>query len=74
MKVVRIAKVLEMTGLSRSSLYEIMGRGEFPSSIKLGIRSVGWLESEVLDWIEDRLSQRASAYCLGKQLSACAKS
>jgi prophage regulatory protein len=36
-----------VTGLSRSSIYALEGSNLFPRRLKLGIRSVGWLESEV---------------------------
>ena len=51
MKVLRIGDVTKKVGFGRSTIYALMKKGEFPSSIKLSIRSVGWLESEVDAWI-----------------------
>lgn len=49
----RLPQVKVRTGLSRSSLYAKISRGEFPPPINLGARAVGWLESEVDEWISD---------------------
>ena len=46
------------TTKSRSYIYDAMGRGEFPRQVKLGGRSVAWVESEVQDWIEARIAAR----------------
>ncbi|MCY4046115.1 MAG: AlpA family transcriptional regulator, partial [Cellvibrionales bacterium] len=46
------------TGLSRSTIYERMDEGTFPKQIQLGLRAVGWLESEVEDWLEALVSKR----------------
>lgn len=45
-----------MTGLSRSSIYALMDKSRFPRAIKLSERSVGWLESEIQEWLKNRVS------------------
>ncbi|EEF26746.1 conserved hypothetical protein [Ricinus communis] len=47
-----------MTGLPRSTLYHYIKRGEFPAQVKLGARIVGWLESEVNEWLDSRITAR----------------
>jgi prophage regulatory protein len=42
------------TGLSRSTIYDWMKRGEFPQPIKLGARLVAWKESDITAWLETR--------------------
>lgn len=42
------------TGLSRSTIYDWMKRGEFPQPVKLGARLVAWRESDVTAWLESR--------------------
>lgn len=42
------------TGLSRSTIYDWMKRGEFPPPIKLGERLVAWKESDIAAWMEAR--------------------
>ena len=50
----RLPKVLALTGLSRSTTYDWMKRGEFPQPVKLGVRLVAWRESDVTAWLESR--------------------
>ena len=50
-KIVRLPEVKASTGLSRSSIYLRMSNNEFPKSISLGGRAVGWLESDIQDWL-----------------------
>lgn len=58
MKVLKLNAVMEKTGLGRTKVYELQAAGKFPRSISLDSRSVGWLESEVEEWIQERLDAR----------------
>ncbi|MEZ3184869.1 AlpA family transcriptional regulator [Pseudomonas sp. LM13] len=58
MKVIRLQQVMQMTGLGRSTVYKYVSENWFPKPIPLGGRSVGWLESEVVEWIMARVSER----------------
>jgi prophage regulatory protein len=51
----RLPTVKARTGLSRSSIYLFISQGAFPKSIALGDRAVGWIESEVDEWIKKRI-------------------
>ena len=53
--ILRRRQVEQRTGLSRSTLYQYMKDGCFPKPVPLGPRAVGWLESEVSDWIIMRI-------------------
>ena len=53
-RILRCHDVLETTGLSRSTIYRMMERDEFPKPTKLGVRAIGWRQSAVMDWIEGR--------------------
>lgn len=44
--------------LKRSQIYFYMKEGAFPRSIKIGPASVAWLESEIDEWINKKLSDR----------------
>ncbi len=49
-------KQLEMrTGLSRSTIYQYIKDGVFPKPVPLGPRAVGWIESDVSEWIATRV-------------------
>ena len=54
-KILRLKEVQRMTGLSRSTIYAEIAKGNFPRQVKLtGRRSVGWHESAVIEWVESR--------------------
>ena len=56
--ILRLPHVKKRTGLSRSTIYLRISNGEFPTPISLGGRAVGWLESEVNDWLETKIQNR----------------
>ena len=47
-----------LTGLSRSAIYDLMTRGVFPRAVKLGPKSVAWVEGEVRQWIAEKIAAR----------------
>ena len=53
--ILRLPDVKARTGLSRSTIYAKVKEGNFPKYISLGVRSVGWLESEIEAWIQSRI-------------------
>ena len=55
LSILRRKQVQARTGLSRSTIYLYIKAGRFPKSVALGPRAVGWIESEVSDWIAERL-------------------
>ena len=57
---IRINDVANLTGLSKSYIYDLCNKNLFPKSIRLvpGGTSVAWVKSEVLDWIESRINSR----------------
>ena len=57
-KLLSVRDVMERTGLSRATIYKLEGSGEFPSKFAITESRVGWLESEVSEWIIDRASHR----------------
>lgn len=50
----RRAKVEDLTGLSRSSIYRLMSEGAFPRPVKLTAKAVAWPEQAVHDWLASR--------------------
>jgi prophage regulatory protein len=58
----RLPQVKQRTGYSRSSIYAKISLGEFPAPVSLGARAVAWIESEIDEWISDRVkASRGSA-------------
>ena len=54
-KIIRLPEVVRSTGLARSTIYKKISANEFPEPISLGAKSVGWLESDIQKWIEERI-------------------
>ena len=57
-RVLRWPDVQNLVGLSRSQIHKLIAKEQFPAPIKLGKRASGWIEAEVLTWLEDRIEQR----------------
>jgi prophage regulatory protein len=57
-RILRRPKVIELTGLSRSTIYDGIAAGTFPKPVPLSAKSVGWLESEIVEWQQARITER----------------
>jgi len=59
-KLIRMHVVSEHTGLSKSYIYQLAASGKFPQPVELipGGKAKGWVESEVLSWLEARVAER----------------
>ena len=53
--ILRLPEIKQRTGLSRSSIYLRISKNEFPASISLGGRAVGWLEEDIDKWLEQKI-------------------
>ncbi|PTQ88567.1 AlpA family transcriptional regulator [Agitococcus lubricus] len=58
MIIMRLTDVMFHTGLGRSSIYKFIAAGTFPKPVPLGDRAVGWVKSEIEDWIMDKIEDR----------------
>mgnify|MGYP000222748654 CR=1 FL=1 len=45
--ILRLPKVLAISGCSRSYIYQLINEGLWPKSVRLGARAVGWPERDV---------------------------
>jgi prophage regulatory protein len=52
----KLPEVKNMTGLGKSTIYEMMKDGRFPHNIKLGKRSVAWPSDQIEHWMNERVS------------------
>lgn len=62
--IIRLSEVLRTTGLSRSTLYDLVRKGTFPAPLRISPRVSGWLTSEIKVWkrgLIDARSSRANA-------------
>ena len=57
-KLLRLTDVMQKTGFKKSWIYLLINQGGFPPSVKIGSRSVAWVESEVNAWIAERINKR----------------
>ena len=47
-------EVEQRVGLTRSSIYDAMRKGNFPLPLKVGPKAVRWLASEIEAWVDSR--------------------
>ena len=52
-RLLRLAEVLTLTALARSSIYCKMREGSFPEPLKVGVRAVRWRRSDIQAWLAD---------------------
>jgi prophage regulatory protein len=57
-QIIKLPSVINIAGISRTSIYNRIEDGTFPKQISLGERSVGWIKSEILEWIDSRIRER----------------
>ncbi|MGJ3353135.1 AlpA family phage regulatory protein [Providencia sp. Je.9.19] len=62
MKILRIPAVMAKLGIARSTIYDWLNPKSkrydptFPKQLKLGKQSVGWMESELDQWLKSRIN------------------
>jgi prophage regulatory protein len=52
--ILRLTLLRKKVGLGTSSIYQMMAEGRFPRPRKIGKRAVGWLESDIDQWLLSR--------------------
>ena len=60
LKIIKLPRVMEMTTFCRTTIYRLIEKGKFPKQIKLAERTSGWLEDEVLNYLDDKINSRNS--------------
>lgn len=59
-RLLRLTEVKSRTGLSRTTVYRRMNRGEFPQAISIGSNAVAWYESDIDHWVAAPMQWRAA--------------
>ena len=67
-RMLRRRAVEQVTGLSRSGLYQAIARGKFPRQIHLTDTAVGWDADEVEVWLDARRAERDAKLADGRKL------
>ena len=63
--ILRLPQVMARTGLSRSTIYLRISKGQFPKPISLGGRAVGWIEEEINSWLDEQIKASRMAQTEG---------
>ena len=58
MRILRLPEVSKTTGVPVSSIYKLMKNKSFPPCVHISSRSVGWVDLEILEWMESRVKSR----------------
>lgn len=58
MRFIKLKEVMNITGLARATVYKYIANDHFPKSVSIGERAVAWIESEVHEWMLDRVAER----------------
>jgi prophage regulatory protein len=58
--ILRKKQVLEMVGLSSSTVRNLQSVGAFPKPIHLSLRATGWLTTDIENWLAQRVAERAA--------------
>ncbi len=58
MKLLKLPQVREITQFSTTTIYRLMAKGKFPKQIKLAERTVRWIENEIHDFINQKITER----------------
>lgn len=53
-QILRLPQVTSAVGLSRATIYRLLSERRFPQPVRLSSQAVGWLASEVEEWITSR--------------------
>jgi len=59
--IMRRKQVEARTGLARSTIYQYVRAGTFPTPINLGSKSVGWIEAEINAWLTAQVKKSRKA-------------
>ncbi|MCM7774980.1 AlpA family transcriptional regulator [Enterobacter asburiae] len=51
----RMSEIMRRTGYGKAWIYRLISQGKFPRPIKIGTRAIAFVESEVDDWINQRI-------------------
>ena len=56
----RLPEVKAVTGLSKTSIYELIRGKDFPAPVRVGPRAVAWVKSEIRQWAIERVQASRS--------------
>ncbi|HEM8139920.1 TPA: AlpA family transcriptional regulator [Providencia rettgeri] len=54
---IRLPEVMRRTGYGKAWIYRLIEAGQFPKSVKIGTRSIAFIESEVDEWVANKIAE-----------------
>ncbi|WP_350024854.1 helix-turn-helix transcriptional regulator [Providencia rettgeri] len=57
---IRLPEVQRRTGYGKAWIYRLINAGKFPQSVKIGTRSIAFIESEVDEWVASKIAESRS--------------
>lgn len=57
-QLIRMNQTLDRTGFSKAWIYKLINQNRFPKPVKIGARSIAFVESEIDAWINERIAER----------------
>ncbi|CAI1968539.1 AlpA family transcriptional regulator [Escherichia coli] len=61
-RLIRLPEVLKRVGLSRARMYGLINAGRFPKQVRIGLRSVAFIESEIEAWMDSVIAARNESH------------
>lgn len=61
-RLIRLPEVLKRVGLSRARMYGLINAGRFPKQVRIGLRSVAFIESEIEAWMDSVIAVRNESH------------
>jgi prophage regulatory protein len=58
MRIIRLPEVQAKTGLKHTAIYDRIAKNKFPRPVPLGTQARGFVESEIDEWIRQRMAER----------------
>ncbi len=55
-RIIRLPEVIQIVGLSRSTIYKAISENNFPQPTKLSPRVIGWSEKTIQQWIHQKIN------------------
>lgn len=54
---IRLPEVQRRTGYSKAWIYRLISQHRFPKTVKIGTRAIAFVESEIDEWINQRIAE-----------------
>lgn len=54
---IRMPEVMRRAGYGKAWIYRLISQDKFPKPVKIGSRSIAFVESEIDEWINQRIAE-----------------